>query len=87
MVKAVEAVLDGKLFFPHPEAVECPLTSREIQIIELLGRGKSNKEVAMELNISLRTAEMHRASIMIKLELRSVQELMRYAVKNRLVEV
>ncbi|HEY3837046.1 MAG TPA: LuxR C-terminal-related transcriptional regulator, partial [Bryobacteraceae bacterium] len=60
---------------------------REIEIVSLLAKGRSNKEVATELNISLRTAETHRANIMNKLQLHSVQDLVRYAVKNKLVEL
>ena len=47
----------------------------------------SNKEVTTALNISLRTAETHSANIMNKLQLQSVQDLVRYALKNKLVEM
>ena len=47
----------------------------------------SSKEVAVVLNISVKTAETHRANIMRKLELHSVSELVRYAVKNQIIEV
>ena len=63
------------------------LTKREIEIAQLLSSGKCNKEVATELNISLRTAETHRANIMNKLQLHSVQELVRYALRNKLVSM
>jgi two-component system, NarL family, response regulator NreC len=52
----------------------------------LLAEGKSNKEVASALNISVKTAETHRSRIMAKLQLRSIGELVRYAVRNRIVE-
>jgi len=52
----------------------------------LLAEGKSSKEVAVALNISVKTAETHRANIMRKLELHSVSELVRYAVKNQIIE-
>jgi DNA-binding CsgD family transcriptional regulator len=62
------------------------LTPREREIVQLLAEGKSSKEVAVSLNISVKTAETHRANIMRKLELHSVSELVRYAVKNQIIE-
>ena len=62
------------------------LTPREREIVQLLAEGKSNKEVAGVLNISVKTAETHRSRIMAKLQLRSVGELVRYAVRNQIVE-
>jgi len=62
------------------------LTQREREIVQLLAEGKSNKEVAGVLNISVRTAETHRANIMLKLNLHSIVELVRYAVRNRIIE-
>jgi DNA-binding NarL/FixJ family response regulator len=62
------------------------LTSREREIVQLLAEGKSTKEVAVSLGISVKTAETHRANIMRKLEIHSVSELVRYAVKNQMVE-
>ena len=63
------------------------LTPREREVVQLLAEGKSSKEVAVVLNISVKTAETHRANIMRKLELHSVSELVRYAVKNQIIEV
>jgi DNA-binding NarL/FixJ family response regulator len=62
------------------------LTIREREIVQLLAEGKSSKEVAVALGISVKTAETHRANIMRKLELHSVSELVRYAVKNQIIE-
>jgi DNA-binding NarL/FixJ family response regulator len=62
------------------------LTQREREIVQLLAEGKSNKEVAGVLGISVRTAETHRANIMLKLDLHSVVDLVRYAVRNRIIE-
>jgi len=62
------------------------VTAREREIIQLLAEGKSNKEVAAALNISTRTAETHRANIMHKLGLSSLGDLVRYAIRNRIVE-
>ena len=62
------------------------LTMREREIVQLLAEGKSSKEVAVALGISVKTAETHRANVMRKLELHSVSELVRYAVKNQIIE-
>ena len=62
------------------------LTSREREIVQLLAEGRSSKEVAVTLGISVKTAETHRANIMRKLELHSVSELVRYAVRNQIIE-
>ncbi|HUJ39132.1 MAG TPA: response regulator transcription factor [Candidatus Acidoferrales bacterium] len=62
------------------------LTAREREIVQLLAEGKSNKEVAGVLGISVRTAETHRSNIMLKLDLHSIVDLVRYAVRNRIIE-
>ncbi|HLJ13406.1 MAG TPA: response regulator transcription factor [Bryobacteraceae bacterium] len=69
-----------------PETTRSRLTAREREIVQLLAEGKSNKEVASALNISIKTAETHRTNIMNKLDLRSITELVRYAVRNNIVE-
>ncbi len=69
-----------------PETVQDRLTSREREIVQLLAEGKSSKEVANSLNISVKTAETHRANIMRKLQLHTVSELVRYAVRNQIIE-
>src|ERR1700676_3844668 len=69
-----------------PELVSERLTSREREIVQLLAEGKSSKEVASSLGISVKTAETHRANVMRKLELHSVSELVRYAVRNQIIE-
>ena len=62
------------------------LTSREREIVQLLAEGKSSKEVAVALGISVKTVETHRVNIMRKLEIHSVSEVVRYAVKNQIIE-
>ena len=62
------------------------LTDRQREIVQLLAEGKSSKEVATKLNISIKTAETHRANIMRRLECHSVTELVRYAVRNHIIE-
>ena len=69
-----------------PEPLGERLTSREREIVQLLAEGKSSKEVASDLGISVKTAETHRANIMRKLDLHSVSELVRYAVRNEIIE-
>jgi two-component system response regulator NreC len=63
------------------------LTSREREVVQLLAEGKSTKEVACHLNLSVKTAETHRSNIMRKLGLHSVSELVLYAVRNGIVQV
>jgi len=63
------------------------LTPRQREIVRLLAEGKTNKEVALALGISVKTAETHRNNIMRKLHLRSFSHLVRYAVRHNLVEV
>jgi DNA-binding NarL/FixJ family response regulator len=62
------------------------LSDRERQIVQLLAEGKSNKEVAALLGISVKTAETHRNRIMRKLKLDSICDLVHYAVRNEIVE-
>lgn len=64
-----------------------PLTSREREVVQLLAEGKSTKEVAVALNLSVKTAETHRANIMRKLDVHSISELVLYAVRNNIVQV
>lgn len=62
------------------------LTPREREIVQLLSEGMTNKEVASTLDISVKTAETHRTNVMRKLDLHSVSELVRYAVRNHIIE-
>jgi DNA-binding NarL/FixJ family response regulator len=62
------------------------LTPREREILQLLAEGKSNKEVATLLNISVNTAEAHRANIMLKLDFHSLAELIMYAIRNNIIQ-
>jgi len=84
-----ELVIDG---FQKPQSyasrseAHTRLTPRQREIVQLLAEGKGSKEVAVALNISVKTAETHRANIMRRLEMHSVSELVRYAVKNQIIE-
>ena len=68
------------------DAPSSRLSPRERQIVKLVAESKSNKEVANILQISVKTVESHRANIMEKLGLHSVTELVRYAIRNNIVE-
>ena len=67
----------------EPESLR--LTSRQREIVQLLAEGKSSKEVAAVLGLSVKTAETHRANIMRKLDCHSVTELVRYAIRNHII--
>jgi DNA-binding NarL/FixJ family response regulator len=63
-----------------------PLSAKEMEIVTLLARGKRNREIAADLGISSRTVESHRHRLMRKLNFSSLSELVRFAVRNQLVE-
>jgi len=63
-----------------------PLTAREREVLQLLAEGKSNREVGSLMGITVKTAETHRAALMRKLGLDSLSDLVRYAVRNRVIE-
>lgn len=81
--KASEALLDT---FLRAKPKDDVLTNRERSIVQLVAEGHSNKVIAGVLSISVKTVETHRATIMRKLSLTSSAALVRYAVRNRLVE-
>jgi DNA-binding NarL/FixJ family response regulator len=74
---------DGAEGSPDPDS---PLTPREREVVQLLAEGKSSKEVAAVLGISVKTAETHRINLMRKLDCHSVAEVVRYAVRNLIAE-
>jgi len=101
LVAAVQALLAHKTFlspgvskvvvegYLRGSEVETPadrLTPREREIVQLVAEGKSNKEVSTALNISIKTVEAHRSHLMHKLNLSSVSALVRYAIRNKIVE-
>jgi DNA-binding NarL/FixJ family response regulator len=99
LMAAAEALLDHKLSLGSqtselllhaylsnsPRPVANDLTAREQETLELLAEGKSNKEVAEALHISVKTVEAHRSRLMKKLNLRNMGELMRYAVRKGII--
>ena len=103
LVSAIDALYYNKTFFSARVAesaggfydssgrsatgLKRRLTSREREVVQLLAEGKSTKEVASHLNLSVKTAETHRSNIMRKLGLHCVSELVLYAVRNNIIQV
>lgn len=89
--KVAAMVLEGYLkggIAPAPAQVgRNRLTPREREIVQLLAEGKSTKEVAVALGLSVKTAETHRSNIMRKLQIHSVSDLVLYAVRNNIVHI
>lgn len=98
LLAAVEALLNHQSYFTSKIAMDAAradvvrgksrrgsLTPRQREIIQLLAEGKSNKEVASILNISVKTAETHRSNIMMRLDLHSFADLMHYAIRNEII--
>ena len=75
-----------KNFLTEAEKVQQVLTDREQVVVQLVAEGHSNKEAAAVLNVSIKTIETHRASIMRKLDLTSSAALVRYAIRHNLVQ-
>ena len=75
-----------KSFVTASKATGSTLTNREVGVVQLIAEGHTNKHIARLLNISLKTVETHRASVMRKLNLSSSADLVRYAIRNKLVE-
>ena len=71
---------------PHATEMSKRLSTREREIVQLLAEGRSNKEVAAALSISIRTAETHRANVLRKLSLDSLASLVRYAIRHKMIE-
>ena len=63
------------------------LTSRELEVLQLIAMGKSNKEIASDLDLSVNTVAVHRANIMNALGLHKTAELVVYAIRNGLVNL
>ena len=101
LISAVQALQRNKTFFTSkvaelmldsflkgkPGIQKEVLTAREREMVQLLAGGKSTKEAAVALEISVKTAETHRSNVMRKLDLHSVSELVLYAVRNNIVQV
>ena len=100
LITAINAVRSGVTFFTAKVAEIVPdegyldksgltssrLTPRQREIIQLLAEGQSSKEIAMALGLSVKTAETHRANIMKRLNCHSASEIVRYAIRNNIIE-
>jgi two-component system response regulator NreC len=103
LVNAIQAVSRGDMYVHLPmtralqaEATSMPasdhvaaetLTPREIEVLRLIARGHTNRQIANLLTLSVRTVESHRANLMDKLDLHSRVELVRYAAQQGLLEI
>jgi len=91
-MRVSETILAGYLnamakdAFPTRKRIAEPLTAREREILQLLAEGRSNKEVARYLAIGVKTVETHRSAIMRKISAKSIVDIVRYAVRNQIVE-
>ncbi|HEX3685613.1 MAG TPA: response regulator transcription factor [Bryobacteraceae bacterium] len=102
LVRAVQAMEKGQSFLspavtkiiaghlaktsspgPSPE----DLTARELEVLKLLAHGRSNKEAATALDISVKTVDAHRASIMRRLNLNTYSELIHFAIRHKIIEI
>lgn len=81
-----EALLDHFLDSSCARNDTSTLTTREREVAQLIAEGKINKEMAHILDISVKTVETHRASVMHKLRLKTTADLVRYAVRNNIIE-
>jgi len=80
-----DALLD-QFLESKPQPVASSLTHREREVVQQVAEGQINKEIAARLMISVKTVETHRASAMRKLKLRTTADLVRYAVRNQLIQ-
>ena len=83
---AVSETLLDKFLESKPQPTASSLTHREREIVQLIAEGRINKEIAQLLNISVKTVETHRASAMHKLKLRTTADLVRYAIRNSIIQ-
>jgi DNA-binding NarL/FixJ family response regulator len=93
LVAAVTALRKGETFFSSTvtgaaggDGTPAQITPREREIIQLVAEGQSTKEIAAQLDISIKTVESHRTNIMRKLGLRSMSEMVRFAIRNGIVQ-
>jgi DNA-binding NarL/FixJ family response regulator len=86
--KVARVVLEGYLRSGEESVTQTAvaLSSRERQIVQLLAEGNNNKEVARILQLSVKTVETHRSNIMRKMEFGSLADLVRYAIRNKIVD-
>ena len=83
---AISDTLLSQFLESSPAALASTLTHREREVVQQVAEGRINKEIAYRLSISVKTVETHRASAMRKLKLRTTADLVRYAVRNQLIQ-
>jgi DNA-binding NarL/FixJ family response regulator len=83
---AISETLLEKFLETKPQPCASSLTHREREVVQQIAEGRINKEIARILNISVKTVETHRASAMHKLKLRTTADLVRYAIRNNIVQ-
>jgi len=83
---AISDALLNQFLESKPASLAGSLTHREREVVQQVAEGRINKEIAQRLNISVKTVETHRASAMRKLKLRTTADLVRYAVRNQLIQ-
>ena len=100
LVAAVQAIRGNKTFFtaklselmvegflnPLCSSPKLYLTPRQREVVQLICEGKGNKEIAVALQVTVKTAETHRANLMKRLNMHSVPEIVRYAVRNDIIQ-
>jgi DNA-binding NarL/FixJ family response regulator len=87
-VAAGGSVLDPRLALPGEDArPAAALSARELEVLQLIVNGKSNKDIAVVLNLSANTVAVHRANIMQALDIHNTAELVVYAIRNGLVSI
>lgn len=88
-VAAGRRVLDPRVALPPASTGEPPpaLSARELEVLQLIVNGKSNKDIAAMLNLSANTVNVHRANIMQTLDIHNTAELVVYAIRNGLVSI
>jgi len=83
---AISDALLNQFLESKPASLASSLTHREREVVQQVAEGRINKEIAQRLSISVKTVETHRASAMRKLKLRTTADLVRYAVRNQLIQ-
>lgn len=83
---AISDALLSQFLESKPASLATILTHREREVVQQVAEGRINKEIAHRLSISIMTVETHRASAMRKLKLRTTADLVRYAVRNQLIQ-
>jgi DNA-binding NarL/FixJ family response regulator len=81
----IQNPIEGEPTDEHP-LPGTPLTGREVEVLQMLANGMSNKQIAPAIGLSIRTVESHRNHIMHKMKFEGFADLMRFAMRNHLVE-